>query len=228
MRAGDGDEDVLRVPQRVRRRAEHEHLPGVPRPAGLAAGAQRAGRRARRPASGSPCTATCVPSVFARKNYFYPDMPKDYQVTQYDRPINVAGWLDLPSGLRVGITRAHLEEDTGKSTHVGDERPDPRRRAQPHRLQPRRRAAARDRVRARHPHRRPGPRVRGGAARRSSLAVGRVRRQDGRGIDAGRRQRVGPARRRRRRSARGARSRTSTRCGRWVAPSSTRRAGRST
>jgi aspartyl-tRNA(Asn)/glutamyl-tRNA(Gln) amidotransferase subunit B len=59
------------------------------------------------------------PSVFARKNYFYPDMPKDYQVSQYDRPINVAGYLDLPSGPRVGITRAHLEEDTGKSTHVG-------------------------------------------------------------------------------------------------------------
>ena len=59
------------------------------------------------------------PSVFARKNYFYPDMPKDYQVSQYDRPINVDGRLDLPSGLRVGITRAHIEEDTGKSTHVG-------------------------------------------------------------------------------------------------------------
>ena len=59
-------------------------------------------------------------SVFARKNYFYPDMPKDYQVSQYDRPINVDGELVLPSGKRVGITRAHLEEDTGKSTHVGD------------------------------------------------------------------------------------------------------------
>jgi aspartyl-tRNA(Asn)/glutamyl-tRNA(Gln) amidotransferase subunit B len=60
------------------------------------------------------------PSVFARKNYFYPDMPKDYQVSQYDRPINEHGVLDLPSGKRVGITRAHLEEDTGKSTHVGE------------------------------------------------------------------------------------------------------------
>jgi aspartyl-tRNA(Asn)/glutamyl-tRNA(Gln) amidotransferase subunit B len=58
------------------------------------------------------------PSVFARKNYFYPDMPKDYQVSQYDLPINVAGSLELPSGKVVGITRAHLEEDTGKSTHV--------------------------------------------------------------------------------------------------------------
>jgi aspartyl-tRNA(Asn)/glutamyl-tRNA(Gln) amidotransferase subunit B len=59
------------------------------------------------------------PSVFARKNYFYPDMPKDFQISQYDQPINVDGWLELPSGVRVGITRAHLEEDTGKSTHQG-------------------------------------------------------------------------------------------------------------
>jgi len=58
-------------------------------------------------------------SVFARKNYFYPDMPKDYQISQYDLPINVDGALELPSGLRVGIERAHIEEDTGKSTHVG-------------------------------------------------------------------------------------------------------------
>jgi aspartyl-tRNA(Asn)/glutamyl-tRNA(Gln) amidotransferase subunit B len=60
------------------------------------------------------------PSVFARKNYFYPDMPKDYQVTQYDQPTNSDGELVLPSGTRIGITRAHLEEDTGKSTHVGE------------------------------------------------------------------------------------------------------------
>ena len=58
-------------------------------------------------------------SVFARKNYFYPDQPKDYQVSQYDLPTNEAGHLDLPSGLRVGITRAHIEEDTGKLNHVG-------------------------------------------------------------------------------------------------------------
>ena len=61
---------------------------------------------------------TIARSVFSRKNYFYPDMPKDYQISQYDLPINLGGWLDLPSGQRVGITRAHLEEDTGKSTHV--------------------------------------------------------------------------------------------------------------
>jgi aspartyl-tRNA(Asn)/glutamyl-tRNA(Gln) amidotransferase subunit B len=60
------------------------------------------------------------PSVFHRKNYFYPDMPKDYQISQYDEPINVGGWLDLPDGTRVGIVRAHLEEDTGKTTHQGE------------------------------------------------------------------------------------------------------------
>jgi aspartyl-tRNA(Asn)/glutamyl-tRNA(Gln) amidotransferase subunit B len=46
-------------------------------------------------------------------------MPKDYQISQYDQPLNVDGWLELPSGKRIGIERAHLEEDTGKSTHVG-------------------------------------------------------------------------------------------------------------
>ena len=59
------------------------------------------------------------PSIFARKNYFYPDMPKDYQVSQYDRPTNTDGQLALPDGTVIGIERAHIEEDTGKSTHVG-------------------------------------------------------------------------------------------------------------
>ena len=56
---------------------------------------------------------------FARKNYFYPDMPKDYQVTQFDRPTNTTGYLDLAAGKRVGIVRAHIEEDTGKTSHAG-------------------------------------------------------------------------------------------------------------
>jgi aspartyl-tRNA(Asn)/glutamyl-tRNA(Gln) amidotransferase subunit B len=59
------------------------------------------------------------PSIFHRKNYFYPDMPKDYQISQYDIPINVDGWLELPGGQRIGIVRAHIEEDTGKTTHIG-------------------------------------------------------------------------------------------------------------
>ncbi len=59
-------------------------------------------------------------SSFHRKNYFYPDMPKDYQISQYDEPINVGGGLDLPDGSRVGIVRAHIEEDTGKTVHQGE------------------------------------------------------------------------------------------------------------
>jgi aspartyl-tRNA(Asn)/glutamyl-tRNA(Gln) amidotransferase subunit B len=60
---------------------------------------------------------------FARKNYFYPDMPKNFQTSQYDEPIAINGWLDveLADGetVRVEIERAHMEEDTGKSLHVG-------------------------------------------------------------------------------------------------------------
>jgi aspartyl-tRNA(Asn)/glutamyl-tRNA(Gln) amidotransferase subunit B len=57
-------------------------------------------------------------SIFARKNYFYPDMPKDYQVSQYEEPILTNGALEI-GGATVGIERAHLEEDTGKTIHVG-------------------------------------------------------------------------------------------------------------
>jgi aspartyl-tRNA(Asn)/glutamyl-tRNA(Gln) amidotransferase subunit B len=68
---------------------------------------------------GLALNCTVQRSVFARKNYFYPDQPKNYQISQFELPINVDGWLELPSGQRCGIERAHLEEDTGKSTHVG-------------------------------------------------------------------------------------------------------------
>jgi aspartyl-tRNA(Asn)/glutamyl-tRNA(Gln) amidotransferase subunit B len=59
---------------------------------------------------------------FARKNYFYPDMPKNFQISQYDEPLCTDGYLDVLVGgntVRVGIERVHLEEDTGKSLHVG-------------------------------------------------------------------------------------------------------------
>jgi aspartyl-tRNA(Asn)/glutamyl-tRNA(Gln) amidotransferase subunit B len=68
---------------------------------------------------GTALNCSIEPSVFARKNYFYPDMPKDFQTTQFDQPTNVEGFLDLPDGSRCGIERAHIEEDTGKSTHMG-------------------------------------------------------------------------------------------------------------
>jgi aspartyl-tRNA(Asn)/glutamyl-tRNA(Gln) amidotransferase subunit B len=62
-------------------------------------------------------------SIFHRKNYFYPDMPKNYQVSQYDEPICGNGWLEVPGPdgtvRRIGIERAHLEEDAGKTSHVG-------------------------------------------------------------------------------------------------------------
>ena len=59
---------------------------------------------------------------FARKNYFYPDMPKNYQISQYDEPIAYDGWTEVVldgESYRIGIERAHMEEDTGKSLHVG-------------------------------------------------------------------------------------------------------------
>jgi aspartyl-tRNA(Asn)/glutamyl-tRNA(Gln) amidotransferase subunit B len=69
---------------------------------------------------GTALGCSIEPNVFSRKNYFYPDMPKNYQTSQYDLPINVGGELKLPaSGITIGVERAHLEEDTGKNTHMG-------------------------------------------------------------------------------------------------------------
>ena len=61
-------------------------------------------------------------SIFARKNYFYPDLPKGYQISQYDQPLAEHGWVDIEVNgqpKRIGVTRVHMEDDAGKSIHEG-------------------------------------------------------------------------------------------------------------
>ena len=178
--------------QRLRRRAQHQRLPGVPRAARLAAGAQRARGRAGHGASARRCTARSRPRPSTARTTSIPTCPRTSRSASTTCRSTSGGWLDLPDGSRVGIERAHLEEDTGKSTHLGGSG--------------RIHGADRSLVdynrsgvplveivsRARHPLRRPGARLRRGAAGdpRRHRRLGRA---DGGGVDAGRRQRLGAA-----------------------------------
>ena len=152
---------------------------------------------------------------FARKNYFYPDMPKDFQISQYDEPLCVDGAIEIEldgTTYRIEIERVHLEEDTGKTTHVGGAT------GRIHgadyslgRLQPGGDPAGRDRDAAdrRHRHRgrprRPGLRDR---AARPGARARRFGRADGAGQPALRRQRLAVADGVRRRGAPAPRRRT--------------------
>jgi aspartyl-tRNA(Asn)/glutamyl-tRNA(Gln) amidotransferase subunit B len=82
---------------------------------------ERAVGLATRAALALNCTVQPV-SIFARKNYFYPDLPKGYQISQFDKPLALDGWIEIGtraagSPIRIGITRVHMEEDAGKSVH---------------------------------------------------------------------------------------------------------------
>jgi len=100
-------------------RRQYERLPGLPGLARRPAGGQR-GSAAADALTGLLLNGAVAPfAKFDRKNYFYPDMPKNYQITQYDQPSTRGGYVDFEfegSIHRVRLTRAHLEEDVGKSS----------------------------------------------------------------------------------------------------------------
>ena len=169
---------------------------------------------------------------FARKNYFYPDMPKNFQISQYDEPLCVDGYLDVEVDGETGAGRhragapggGHRQDAARRRRH----RPHPRRHRVPGRLQPGRHPAGRDRHQAGPRHRRAGarggPGVRHRAARRDPLAR-RLRRPDGAGLAALRREHLAePARARS--GAPAPRPRTSTRCARSSGRSARRCCGR--
>ena len=175
---------------------------------------------------------------FARKNYFYPDMPKNYQISQYDEPIAYDGWceVEVPGDdgsvetYRVEIERAHMEEDTGKSLHVGGATG--RIHGADHSLLDYNRSGVPLIEIVTKPIEGAGDkapqvaRAYVGMLRELLRAARGLRRADGAGLAALRRERVAATGTGRPSSARGPRPRTSTRCAAWSGRSATRSPGR--
>ena len=120
-------EALLRLQHQVRGPAQLAGLPGLPRHARGAAGHEPPRRSTCRCGRPSPSTAQIAAfTKWDRKNYYYPDLPKNYQISQYDLPFSSEGWLEINAAAdpkkeyepkRIGIIRAHLEEDAGKNLH---------------------------------------------------------------------------------------------------------------
>ncbi len=113
----------LRMLDSLRQSAKFEHLPRLPWPAGRLAGSEQAcgGARHLRAALALHLNVQDF-SRLARKNYFYPDLPKGYQISMYELPLATAGYLEIEHDgqiKRIGITRLHLEDDAAKNLHEG-------------------------------------------------------------------------------------------------------------
>ena len=128
--ASHAHQAVLRLLDRVRRAAEYPCLPDVFGFAGCAAGFEwRSGEASRCVRRSRSVARSEITSRFARKNYFYPDLPKGYQISQFDAPFSDDGFLDIEIGegenkitRHARIQRVHMEEDAGKNFHdKGDE-----------------------------------------------------------------------------------------------------------
>jgi len=118
--ADDAHEDLLRLLHAVRGAAEHPGLHGVPGPSRRAPGAERGrGGDGDQGRQGLRCRIA-ERSIWARKNYFYPDLPKGYQISQYELPICSGGAIPVPGLGRIALERIHLEEDAGKNVHTAN------------------------------------------------------------------------------------------------------------